>query len=315
MCGARVYIPYTGTENLFRNLTGGRPRAHVHCGAQWPFISNLQWRPPLCTRARRCVRRRPWQCPHARSTTTRARRRAPPARRLTPGPARRGSESRPTSTTVFARCAGRLGCSATPIRRSSSAWRCARGARSGSPTGAKRSWRGVQQAKRSWMSGDPSAGFERTSKSGRASPAHTHFHPHAPTQQRLTAALALAGGGARRGARGGSRAGTPRPHLPLSVAASVCSARSRCMHTARTAPTSRPLHAHVQARLAARPPARPPTRQPTRPLHAHCTHLARTGTAHTPSPTRRGDSRRGARGDGTDDTDQEEGRTARGPAC
>ena len=150
-----------------------------------------KWRPPFRRRPPRCVRRRPWQCPHARSTTTRARRRAPPARRLTPGPAHRGSESSPTSSTVCARCAGRLGCSATPIRRSSSAWRCARGARSGSPTGAKRSWRGVQQAKRSWMSGDPSAGFERTSKSGRASPAHTHFHPHAPTQQRLTAALAL----------------------------------------------------------------------------------------------------------------------------
>ena len=127
----------------------------------------------------------------------------------------------------------------------------------------------------------------------------------------------LAGGGARRGARGGSRAGTPRPHLPPSVAASVCSARSRCMNTARTAPTSRPLHAHVQARLAARPSARPHTRANprARPLHAHCTHLARTGTAHTTGPTRRGDSRRGARGDGTDDTDQEEGRTARGPAC
>ena len=263
---------------------------HVHCGAQWPFISNLQWRPPLCTRARRCVRRRPWQCPHARSTTTRARRRAPPARRLTPGPARRGSESRPTSTTVFARCAGRLGCSATPIRRSSSAWRCARGARSGSPTGAKRSWRGVQQAKRSWMSGDPSAGFERTSKSGRASPAHTHFHPHAPTQQRLTAALALSQEEAhdeeheeaREQARL-DRTCRSRWLLPCAVHA----------HAACTLRALRPLHAHYTP--TCRPassctptctPAYTPTHTPTaRPLHSPCAY--RYGSYNEPYSARR----------------------------
>ena len=131
------------------------------------------------------------------------------------------------------------------------------------------------------MSGDPSAGSERTSKSGRAAQLTPNSTPTprpspppstlAPTQQRLTAALPLAGGGARRGARGGSRAGTPRPHLPHSLAASMCTA---CPLHALCTLTARSHCAHTAYDCAHCPPARPPARRQTanRPLQTHCAH-------------------------------------------
>lgn len=172
----------------------------------------------------------------------------------------------------------------------------------------------------------PECWFREDQQERARSPAHTQFHPHpSPLAPTLHARSDPAAPHRRPPSRRRRRTTRSTRRLASRHASTAPAPLVGCFHVHRM-PTARTLHAHCTltlrthcVRLRTLPtctpactPAnrKPPTANPlcTRP---HCTHLARTGTAHTTSPTRRGDSRRSARGDGTGDTGQEEGWTAR----